>query len=63
VPIAVNEPLAFESKASTICASFNLDPATSADIMNSIKQQLPAVRNQETMYVVNRDPCFNTDRL
>ena len=52
VPVAINEPLAFESKASTICASFDLDSATSADIINSVKQQFPAIRNQETMYVL-----------
>jgi hypothetical protein len=52
VPIAVNEPLAFESKASTICASLDLDFATSADIINSVKKQFPAIRNQGTMYVL-----------
>jgi len=51
MPVAINEPLAFESKASTICASFDLDSATSAEIIDSIKQQFPAIRNQETMYV------------
>ena len=52
MPIAINEPLTFESKASKICASFDLDPATSEDIINSVKQQFPAVRNQETMCVL-----------
>lgn len=51
IPIAINEPLTFESKALTICASFDLDPAASEDIVNSVKQQFPAIRNQETMYV------------
>ena len=51
IPIAVNEPVAFESKASAICASFDLDPTTSEDIINSVKQQFPAVRNQDTTCV------------
>ena len=53
MPIAVNEPLAFESKASTVCASFNLDAATSVDIIKSIKQQFTVIHNRETRYVVN----------
>lgn len=61
VPIAVKEPLAFESKASTICASFNLDSAASADIINSVKQQFLLARNQETTCVVDSYPPFHTD--
>ena len=51
MPVAINEPLAFESKAPIICASFDLDSATSADIIDSVKQQFPAIRNRETTYV------------
>ena len=51
VPLAINEPLAFESKALTVCASFDLDSATSADIIDSVKQQFPAIHNQEIEYV------------
>jgi len=50
--IAVNEPLTFESKASLICASFDLDPTASEEIINSVKQQFPAARKQETTYVL-----------
>lgn len=59
VPIAINEPLAFESKASAICASFDLDPATSTDIINSVKQQFPSIRNQETTYVSRVFPTIS----
>ena len=48
IPIAINEPLAFESKASTICASFDLDSTTSEGIINTVKQQFPATRIQQT---------------
>ena len=51
IPVAINEPLAFESKASTICASFDLDSATSADIIDSVKQQFPAIHDRETRYI------------
>ena len=56
--VAVNEPLAFESKASTIFTSFDLDSVMSADIINSIKQQFPAICNQETAYAVKSFPVF-----
>ena len=58
MPIAINEPLGFESKASAICASFDLDHATSADIINSVKQQFPAIRNQEAAYVLDPKPAL-----
>ena len=48
ISIATKEPSAFECKALAICASFDLDPITSADVVSSIKSQLPAARNQET---------------
>lgn len=51
ISVAAKEPLAFESKALAICASFDLDPTTSEDIINSVKQQFPAIRNQETTCV------------
>ena len=51
VPVAVNEPLAFESRATAICASLGLDPATAADIIDSVKQQFPTIRDQEITYV------------
>jgi len=63
MPIAINEPLGFESKASTICASFYLDHATSADIVNSVKQQFPAIRNQETVYVLDPKPALRASSL
>jgi hypothetical protein len=52
IPIALNEPVVFESKASAICASFDLDPTTSEEIINSVKQQFPAIRNQEMTCVL-----------
>lgn len=48
IPIVVKDPLGFESRALAICASFGLDPATSTDVVNSIKQQFPATHNQES---------------
>ena len=38
------DPLNFESAAAAICASFDLDPMTSAEIISSFKQQLPTDR-------------------
>ena len=61
MPIAVNEPLVFESKAAAVCASFNLDSATSADIISSLKQQFPTIRNRETTYVASQLSMFDTD--
>ena len=59
VSVAINEPLAFESKALAICASFDIDPTTSADIVNSVKLQFPAARNQEAMYASKFFPTFS----
>ena len=39
--------LTFESKASAVCASFELDPATSTEIVGSFKQQLSADQTHE----------------
>ena len=40
------DPSTFESKASAVCASFDLDPATSMEIVGSFKQQLSANQTQ-----------------
>jgi len=42
----MKDPLSFESNAATICASFDIDPATSAEIVSSFKHQLSADRTQ-----------------
>ena len=42
----MKDPSTFESNASAVCALFDLDPATSTEIINSFKQQLPANQAQ-----------------
>jgi len=42
IPIMTKEPLAFESKASAICAAMELDPATATDIINTVKRDMSA---------------------
>lgn len=50
------DPINFESNAAAICASFDLDPATSTEIVTSFKQKLPADRTQESECV---SKCFS----
>jgi hypothetical protein len=45
------DPSNFESAAAAICASFNLDPTTSAEIVASFKQQLPTDKSRGSMCV------------
>jgi hypothetical protein len=49
-PLA-KDPLTFESKASVVCASFDLDPTTSMEIVASFKQQQSADQTQGPRYV------------
>ena len=42
----MKDPSSFESNAAAICASFNLDHTTSAEIVSSFKQQSPVGRTQ-----------------
>jgi hypothetical protein len=44
-PLTVN-PSSFESSATAICAAFDLDPATSTEIISTFKQQSPADKTQ-----------------
>ena len=45
------DPLNFESNAAAICASFDLDPATSTEIIGSFKQQFPVDQTQRSVCV------------
>ncbi|KAF9652254.1 hypothetical protein BDM02DRAFT_3183963, partial [Thelephora ganbajun] len=40
------DPSNFESNAASVCASFDLDPTTSTEIISSFKKQLPADKTQ-----------------
>ena len=56
------DPSNFESAAAAICASFDLDPATSAEIVTSFKQQLPADKTQGSKCVrVYSLTCLTAD--
>jgi hypothetical protein len=44
-PLTV-DPSSFESNAAGICAAFDLDPATSSEIISSFKERLPADKSQ-----------------
>ena len=55
------DPLNFESAATAICTSFDLDPATSAEIVTSFKQQLPADKSQGSKCVWFFLPCLIAD--
>jgi hypothetical protein len=61
LPIALKEPLMFESKALLVCASFDLDSTASEDIISSIKQQFPDIPNQGPTCVLKLPPRSSTD--
>lgn len=50
VPLTV-DPLTFESRATAICAAFDLDSTTSTEIISSLKQRSQADRSQGSRYV------------
>ncbi|KAF9642154.1 hypothetical protein BDM02DRAFT_3193802, partial [Thelephora ganbajun] len=53
------DPSNFESNAAAICASFDLDPTTSAEIISSFKQQLPVDKTQGSNPPVTSGPTAN----
>ena len=40
IPIMVKEPATFESKASAICVTMDLDPTATADMIDTVKRSL-----------------------
>ena len=50
VPLS-KDPLSFEFTAAAVCASFDLDPTTSTEIVNSFKQGSPVDRTPASKLV------------
>ncbi|KAF9643981.1 hypothetical protein BDM02DRAFT_3191011 [Thelephora ganbajun] len=57
------DPSNFESNAAAICASFDLDPTTSTEIVSSFKQQLSADKTQGSNPPATSGPTTFQSRL